>query len=415
MNFKDLVAEPRLLRAIEDLGWQTPTPIQVKAIPSVREGKDALGIAQTGTGKTGAFMIPVLERQFHREGLHTLVLCPTRELAQQVAEDARALAKHSELWVGEIVGGMPMRPQIRDLRAGFDVIVATPGRLNDHLERGNVDLSKVEVLVLDEADRMLDMGFRPQIEAILKKLPPARQTLLFSATMPNGVHALALRILKDPIWIEAARPATVADRVEQTVYSVRNEKKPDLLIDLLRQTHWEQVLVFTGRKTGADLLVARLKTAGIQAEVMHGDKDMSHRRRALDAFADGHVQVLVATDVAQRGLDIEGISHVVNYDVPQNAEDYVHRIGRTARAGASGTAVTFMAAHELTLVKDIERNLGAELPRISLQGFDYDSNFLEPPRPAHAAARLSRSGSRMGTRSTAQLTPEELKKLLKVG
>jgi ATP-dependent RNA helicase RhlE len=415
MSFQDLVAEPRLLHAIDSLGWQTPTPIQVKAIPAVREGKDVLGIAQTGTGKTGAFMIPSLERQFHKEGLHTLVLCPTRELAQQVAEDARALARNSELWVGEIVGGMPMRPQIRDLRAGFDVIVATPGRLNDHLERGNVDLSNVEVLVLDEADRMLDMGFRPQIEAILKRLPAHRQTLLFSATMPNGVHALALRILKDPVWIEAARPATVADRVEQTVYSVRNEKKPDLLIDLLRQTHWEQVLVFTGRKTGADLLVGRLKSAGIRAEVMHGDKDMSQRRRALDAFTDGHVQVLVATDVAQRGLDIEGISHVVNYDVPQNSEDYVHRIGRTARAGASGTAVTFMAAHEITLVKDIERSLGAELPRISLQGFDYDSNFLANDRPAPAAARVSRSGSRMGTRSSAQLSPEELKKLLKVG
>ncbi|MGH7470143.1 MAG: DEAD/DEAH box helicase [Longimicrobiales bacterium] len=404
-----------MLRAIEELGWHTPTPIQAKAIPAVREGKDVLGIAQTGTGKTGAFMIPALEHQLHREGLHTLVLCPTRELAQQVAGDARALAKHSELWVGEIVGGMPMRPQIRDLRAGFDVIVATPGRLNDHLERGNVNLSSVDVLVLDEADRMLDMGFRPQIEAILKRLPAKRQTLLFSATMPNGVHALALRILKDPLWVEAARPATIADRVEQTVYSVRNEKKPDLLIDLLRQTHWEQVLVFTARKTGADILVGRLKSAGIKAEVMHGDKDQSQRRRALDAFTDGHVQVLVATDVAQRGLDIEGISHVVNYDVPQNAEDYVHRIGRTARAGASGTAVTFMAAHEITQVKDIERMLSAELPRVSLQGFDYDSNFLESARPATTTAKVSRSGSRMGTRSSAQLSPEELKKLLKVG
>src|SRR5262245_9572504 len=415
MNFKDLVVEPRLLRAIEGLGWQTPTPIQVKAIPAVREGKDVLGIAQTGTGKTGAFMIPALERQYHREGLHTLVLCPTRELAQQVAEDARAMAKHSELWVGEIEGGMPMRPQIRDLRAGFDVIVATPGRLNDHLERGNVDLSQVEVLVLDEADRMLDMGFRPQIEAILRQLPAKRQTLLFSATMPNGVHALALRILSDPEWVEAARPATVADKVEQTLYSVRTEKKPDLLIELLKQTHWEQVLVFTSRKTGADLLVTRLQAAGIEAEVMHGDKDMKQRRKALEAFANGHVQVLVATDVAQRGLDIEGISHVVNYDVPQDADDYVHRIGRTGRAGASGTAVTFMAAHEISLVRDIERRLGAELPRISLQGYDYESNFLESPRPTAASAKVSRSGSRMGTRRPEELSPEELKKLLKVG
>ena len=415
MKFSELVKDPRLQRAIAEQGWEIPTPIQSKAIPAAHEGRDLVGIAQTGTGKTGAFMLPALQRQIEKEGLHTLVLCPTRELAQQVAADARVMAKHTELWVGEIVGGMPMRPQIRDLRAGFDVIVATPGRLNDHLERGNVDLSQVEVLVLDEADRMLDMGFRPQIEAILKELPAKHQTLLFSATMPNGVHALALRILNDPVWVEAARPATVADKVEQTLYSVRTEKKPDLLIELLKQTHWEQVLVFTSRKTGADLLVTRLHAAGIQADVMHGDKDMKQRRKALEAFTNGHVQVLVATDVAQRGLDIEGISHVVNYDVPQDADDYVHRIGRTGRAGASGTAVTFMAAHEISLVRDIERRLGSELPRISVQGFDYESNFLESARPSTSSAKVSRSGSRMGTRKTEELSPEELKKLLKVG
>ncbi len=415
MKFSELVTDPRLQRAVAELGWEIPTPIQSKAIPAAQGGRDLVGIAQTGTGKTGAFMLPALQRQIDKEGLHTLVLCPTRELAQQVAADARSLATHTELWVGEIVGGMPMRPQIRDLRAGFDVIVATPGRLNDHIERGNVDLSQVQVLVLDEADRMLDMGFRPQIEAILKQLPAKRQTLLFSATMPNGVHALALRILNEPDWVEAARPATVADRVEQTLYSVRTEKKPDLLIELLKQTHWEQVLVFTSRKTGADLLVSRLQGAGIQAEVMHGDKDMKQRRKALEAFANGHCQVLVATDVAQRGLDIEGISHVVNYDVPQDADDYVHRIGRTGRAGASGTAVTFMAAHEISLVRDIERRLASELPRISLQGFDYESNFLESPRQTASSAKVSRSGSRMGTRKSSDLSPEELKALLKVG
>ena len=414
MKFTDLIAAPQVRRAVQELGWTTPTPIQSKAIPVAREGKDIVGIAQTGTGKTGAFMIPAIEKQAGREGLKTLVLCPTRELAQQVAEDSRNLARHSELFVGEIVGGMPMRPQIRDLKAGFDIIVATPGRLNDHIERGNVDLSEVEVLVLDEADRMLDMGFRPQIESILARLPKKRQTLLFSATMPNGVHALALRILNEPVWIEAARPATVADKVEQTVYSVRQEKKPDLLIDLLKQTHWEQVLVFTARKTGADLLVTRLMAAGIEADVMHGDKDQKQRRKALDAFTNGHVQVLVATDVAQRGLDIEGISHVVNYDVPQEPEDYVHRIGRTGRAGASGTAVTFMAAHEISAVRDIERVIKMDLPRVSLQGFDYESNFLEDTRP-QAAAKTSRSGSRMGTRKASELSPEELRALLKVG
>ena len=415
MKFSDLKLEPRLQQAVTELGWETPTPIQYKAIPVAREGRDIVGIAQTGTGKTAAFMIPALERQLGREGLHTLVLCPTRELAQQVAEDARNLAKHGELFVGEIVGGMPMRAQVRDLRAGFDVIVATPGRLNDHLERGNVDLSGIEVLVLDEADRMLDMGFRPQIDAILKHVPTQSQTLLFSATMPNGVHALALRILKDPVWIEATPPSTIADNVEQTVYSVRKEKKADLLIELLQQTHWEQVLVFTSRKSGADILLSKLQAADIKADVMHGDKDMKQRRRALDLFTEGHIQVLVATDVAQRGLDIEGISHVVNYDVPRNADDYVHRIGRTARAGASGTAVTFMAAHELAPVRDIERRLGAVLPRISLPGFDYDSNFLVDSQPARSTAKVSRSGSRMGTRNIDELTPDELQRLLKVG
>ena len=416
MTFKDLVTEPRILRAVTELGWTHPTPIQQKAIPAVREGRDIVGIAQTGTGKTGAFMIPTLERQVGREGLHTLVLCPTRELAQQVAEDSRNLSKYGELFVGEIVGGMPMKPQIRDLQAGFDVIVATPGRLNDHLERGNVDLSEVEVLVLDEADRMLDMGFRPQIEAILAKMPRKRQTLLFSATMPNGVHALALRITQDPTWVEAARPATVADKVEQKIYSVRQDRKPDLLIELLKETHWEQVLVFTARKSGADILVSKLQAAGIEADVMHGDKDQKSRRRALDAFANGHVQVLVATDVAQRGLDIEGISHVVNYDVPQDADDYVHRIGRTGRAGASGTAVTFMAAQEIGLVKDIERAVGMALPRVSIKGFDYESNFLEASQPEKVAAKTDRrSGSRMGTRNAAELSPEELRALLKVG
>jgi ATP-dependent RNA helicase RhlE len=347
--------------------------------------------------------------------LHTLILCPTRELVQQVAEDARAIGKHTELWIGEIVGGVPMRPQIRDLRAGFDVIVATPGRLFDHVERGNVDFSEIDVLILDEADRMLDMGFRPQIEAILERLPKKRQTLLFSATMPNGVHALAMRILNDPLWVETTPQSTAALTVEQSIYSVRADKKPALLIELLQQTHWEQVLVFTARKSGADVLLTRLQRAGISVEVLHGDKDMKHRRRALDEFANGKVQVLVATDVAQRGLDIEGISHVVNYDVPRNPEDYVHRIGRTGRAGAEGTAITFMSGGELALINDIERVLGRKLPRVSMPGFDYDNGG----KPADAApkpdAKVTRTGGRMGSRNASELSPEQLRELLKVG
>ena len=415
MKFTDLTATPALLRAIEENGWTTPTPIQTKAIPAARDGRDVVGIAQTGTGKTAAFLLPSLERQIDKEGLHTLVLCPTRELAQQVAADARLLTKHTELWIGEIVGGMPMKPQIRDLAAGFDVLVATPGRLFDHVERGNVDLSEVQVLVLDEADRMLDMGFRPQIEAILERLPTKRQTLLFSATMPNGVHALALRITNDAVWVEASPQSTAATTVEQSVYSVRQDKKNDLLIDLLKQTHWEQVLVFTARKTGADQLLERLRKAGISAEVLHGDKDMKQRGRALAEFAAGQVQVLVATDVAQRGLDIEGISHVVNYDVPRNPEDYVHRIGRTGRAGAEGTAVTFMSGGELAAVKDIERVIGAKLPRISLPGFDYEGGVPDPAAAQARTGTTNRSGSRMGSRKAEELTPEQLRELLKVG
>jgi ATP-dependent RNA helicase RhlE len=343
MTFDEMnLAEP-LRRAIREQGWERPTPIQSKTIGPAREGRDIVGIAQTGTGKTAGFLLPTLEKQLHKEGLHTLVLCPTRELADQVMEDAKALTKHTELFCGVVVGGMPMRPQIRDLKAGFDVLVATPGRLLDHLERGNVKLDQIETLILDEADRMLDMGFRPQIEAIMKYIPTKRQTLFFSATMPNGVHALALRILNDPVWVEAAPQATVADHVDQKVYSVRSEKKSQLLIELLKETNWDQVLVFTATKAGADVLIVRLERAGIKADVMHGNKDMKQRRKALEAFADGKVQVLVATDVAQRGLDIEGISHVVNYDVPRDPEAYVHRIGRTGRAGASGSAVTFMS------------------------------------------------------------------------
>jgi len=412
MRFDEIVSSPPLLRAIAELGWQQPTPIQQLAIPPARTGRGLVGIAQTGTGKTAAFLLPALERQVDKEGLHTLVICPTRELAQQVADDARALARYTELWVGVIYGGVPMRPQTRDLRAGFDVLVATPGRLIDHLERGNVDLSTVETLVLDEADRMLDMGFRPQIEQVLKACPEERQTLLFSATMPNGVHALALRILRDPEWVSVTPRTTVADRVEQALYPVRPDRKPALLLELLSRGDMDQVLVFTATKAGADLLLSRLRGAGIACAVMHGDRDMKERQRALEAFTDGRVPVLVATDVAQRGLDIEGISHVINYDVPRNPEDYVHRIGRTARAGASGTAITFMTAGEVGAVHAIERTLGYKLPRVSLEGYDYAG---APAQPRAEELPAPRTRGRLGARRADELSPEQLKELLRVG
>jgi len=413
MTFEQLITSPELRRAVAELGWTEPTPIQKLAIPPAKAGRDIVGIAQTGTGKTAAFLLPSLERQIGGEGLRTLILCPTRELAQQVAADARDLSKHADMFIGEIVGGVKYGPQIRDLKAGFDVLAATPGRLFDHIERGNVDLSSVEVLVLDEADRMLDMGFRPQIDAILRHVPKQRQTFLFSATMPNGVHAMALRIMKDPEWLSVAPKGSTAANVEQKVYSVRSDRKAALLVELLEQTHWEQVLVFTARKSGADMLAARLRHANVNVTVLHGDRDMKERGKALRSFAEGEVRVLVATDIAQRGLDIEGISHVVNFDVPRNPEDYVHRIGRTGRAGATGDAVTFVSAGELVAWRDIERLLGKSVPRVSMPGFDYDIDVSGKAGPK--AVAVNRTGRRLGSRSTEELTPEELEKLLSVG
>jgi ATP-dependent RNA helicase RhlE len=410
-TFRDLGISEDRLAAVEAEGWTTPTPIQVKAIPSALEGKDVVGIAQTGTGKTGAFMIPSLDRIEPGGGLQILVLCPTRELAQQVAEDAKALARGSVFRVADIVGGVGYEPQNRALREGWEIIAATPGRFNDHLERGNVDLSGLRVLILDEADRMLDMGFRPQIEDVLRRAPRGRQSMLFSATMPQGVHALALQISKDPVWVEATPAGTTAEGIEELVYMVKPERKPDLLVHLLEQPDWDQVLVFTRTKVGADTLKARLDQKGVSADVMHSDRRMEHRVRALDRFTQGQVRVLVATDVAQRGLDVEGITHVVNYDVPLDPEDYVHRIGRTGRAGAAGNAVTFVTGGDLGYLKSIELRLGRSLERVSEEGFGYSGESQTLAR-REERSRHSRSGGGMGTRSATDLTEEELAALL---
>jgi len=411
-TFRDLGLTEARLAAIEAIGWSRPTPIQSKAIPSGLEGKDVVGIAQTGTGKTGAFMIPALERIEAGKGLQVLVLCPTRELAQQVADDTAALARGTRVRVEAIFGGVGYGPQIEALEKGFEVIVATPGRFIDHLQSKRVNLSLVRYLVLDEADRMLDMGFRPQIEQILRGLPGGRQTMLFSATMPHGVHDLASRITRDALWIEAARSGTTAEGIEELVYSVKPEKKPDLLLELLKSAGWDQVLVFTRTKAGADVLEARLQRDGISADVMHSDRQMRERTGALDKFATGKVRVLVATDIAQRGLDVEGITHVVNYDVPLDPEDYVHRIGRTARAGATGTAVTFVTATDLGALKTLEHRLGRPLERIHLAEFDYAGVPRTESRSTSRRGSRSRSPMGMGTRSVDDLTPEELAALL---
>ncbi len=407
-KFSELDLSEARLAAIEALGWTSPTPIQDKCIPVVLEGKDVVGIAQTGTGKTGGFMIPTLEQVTAGGGLQALVLCPTRELAQQVADDTVALSKGTNLRCEAIYGGVKYGPQIDALEKGFEIIAATPGRFMDHLQRRNADLSKVRFLILDEADRMLDMGFRPQIEQIMRTMPRKRQTMLFSATMPNGVHALALRITHDAEWLEAAPAGTAAEGISQVAYFVKPSRKPDLLLDLLGEEGWDQVLVFTRTKRGADALERRLERTNIKADVMHSDRQMSHRTRALDRFATGEVRVLVATDIAQRGLDVEGISHVVNYDIPLDPEDYVHRIGRTGRAGATGTAVTFVTAGDLGALQSLEYRLGHAIERVHLPEYDYAGTSMREQKKSEPKTR-SRG---MGARRDQELTPEELAALL---
>ena len=415
VTFKDLELSQDRLAAIEALGWTKPTPIQAKAIPAGLEGRDVVGIAQTGTGKTAAFMIPALEKLKAGKGLQVLVLCPTRELAQQVAEDTGALAKGTSIRCDAIFGGVSYKSQIDALEKGFEVIVATPGRFIDHMQSKRVDLSAVRYLVLDEADRMLDMGFRPQIEAVLREMPRQRQTMLFSATMPNGVHDLALRITREALWIEATPSGTTAEGITELFYSVKPEKKPDLLLALINQPGWEQVLIFTRTKAAADVLEGRLQREGIQTDALHSDRHMKQRTRALDRFASGKIRVLVATDLAQRGLDVEGISHVVNYDVPLDPEDYVHRIGRTGRAGATGTAVTFVTAADLGALRSLEHRLGRDVERLHLPEFDYAGTPRKESRSAASRGRKSRSPHGMGARSAADLSPEELDALLDPG
>lgn len=416
MKFEELKLAPELVRAVSELGYETATPIQAMAIPEALAGKDVLGRAQTGTGKTAAFILPTLQRLNGGDGLRALVLCPTRELAIQVAESASDYAKHTEMWIGCIYGGTPVQKDIRDLRAGYDLLVATPGRLIDHLERGNVDLSELEVLVLDEADRMLDMGFRPQINDILRHVPKKRQTLFFSATLPNEVKSLAYDSLNDPVTVEAAPHRTTAEGVEQFIYPVDRRKKTELLLELLQRPGMDSVIVFTRTKIGADRVVAQLERAGVEAVVMHGDRGMKDRVRALDQFREGKARVLVATDVAQRGLDVEGISHVINYDVPQDPDSYVHRVGRTARAGQTGEAITFMSPAEIGEVRAIEYHIGRELPRVELEGYGFGLATPEggATAPDPKAARASR-GFRMGSRAGQELSPEQLAELLRVG
>jgi ATP-dependent RNA helicase RhlE len=367
------IAAP-LLRAVKDAGYESPTPIQEQAIPLALKGRDLIGLAQTGTGKTAAFTLPILDRLLGGpRRTRALVLTPTRELCMQVEESFRKYGKQVELSVTPVFGGVPLEPQERALRDGADVVVATPGRLIDHMDRQNAALDDLEILVLDEADRMLDMGFAPQINTIVARLPRYRQTLLFSATMPPEVEALARKYLRRPVVVQVGRRSAAASTVTHYVYPVAQARKSALLADLLRRQNMEAVLVFTRMKIGADRVVRDLARLGITAAAMHADKTQAQRIRALDDFKRGQIRVLVATDIAQRGLDISGITHVINYDVPQQPEDYVHRIGRAGRAARDGDAYTFMAPDEITMVRTIERLLGQPIPRISVPGFDFGS------------------------------------------
>ena len=372
LTFADLGLHPDVLHAVKDAGYTHPTPIQAQAIPLALEGRDLIGLAQTGTGKTAAFTLPIVNQLMggpHR--VRALVLTPTRELAVQVDESFRKYAQHSGIKVLAVYGGVALEPQTKALKKGVDVIIATPGRLLDHLERQNVVFDDLEVLVLDEADRMLDMGFAPQINRVVAEIPKYRQTMLFSATMPPEVEALSRKYLRKPHVVQVGRRSMPAAGVTHAVYPVPRIRKTQLLTELLKDKAMDSVLIFTRTKHGADRVVRDLRQTGVEATAMHGDKTQKERTRALEDFKSGTIRVLVATDVAQRGLDISGITHVINFDVPQEPEDYVHRIGRTGRAESSGDAYTLMSPDEIAMVRTIERVIGQEIPRISVPGYDF--------------------------------------------
>ncbi len=373
MQFDDLKLIEPLLRAVRAEGYSTPTPIQEQAIPHVLEGRDLLGVAQTGTGKTAAFALPILQHlaQKPRQGHHirVLVLAPTRELASQIGDSFRAYGRNTGVKQVTIFGGVGQQPQVDKLRNGPDVVVAAPGRLLDLMNQGHVRLDKIEVFVLDEADRMLDMGFIHDVRRIIAALPKQRQTLLFSATMPDEIQDLAHNILIDPVKVEVTPVASTVEKIEQSVFFVEKKDKPALLEHLLQDKNISRVLVFTRTKHGANKVVQRLETARIHAEAIHGNKSQTAREAALKNFKSGRTRVLVATDIAARGLDVDEISHIINYDLPNEPETYVHRIGRTARAGASGIAFSFCDVEERAFLRDIERLIKLHVPVVEEHPF----------------------------------------------
>lgn len=395
MSFNELGLSAELLKAITEQGYHEATPIQLEAIPLILAGKDVMACAQTGTGKTAGFTLPLLQRlsqlpRQQRRVVQALILTPTRELAAQVEESVKTYGKHLPLRSIAIFGGVSLVPQVRTLRSGVDIIVATPGRLLDHISQGTIDLSQLEILVLDEADRMLDMGFFPHIRKILALLPQNRQSLLFSATFSPEIKKLAMDILRSPKMIEVARQNTTATTVSQIVYPVDSKRKRALLSHLINRENWEQVLVFTRTKHGANRLAEQLELDGISATAIHGNKSQSARTKALADFKLGIVRILVATDIAARGLDIDQLPHVVNFDLPNVPEDYVHRIGRTGRAGNEGAAISLVCIDEHKLLKDIERLLKCTIPTTMISGYEPDPTIKAEPIPN---GRMSSGGS----------------------
>jgi ATP-dependent RNA helicase RhlE len=393
-RFDTLPLDPKLLRAVEESGYLTMTPIQQKAIPIVLEGRDVMGAAQTGTGKTAAFALPLLQKMLKHENpsvsparhpVRALVLAPTRELADQVANSVKTYSKHTKLRATVVFGGIDMKPQTAELKKGVEVLIATPGRLLDHIEAKNAVLNQVEYVVLDEADRMLDIGFLPDLQRILSYLPKQRQTLLFSATFSPEIKRLAESYLQDPILVEVARPNATATNVEQRFYSVTSDEKRAAVLKLLKERSLGQALVFVNSKLGCARLARSFERDGLRTNALHGDKSQDERLKALDAFKRGEVDVLVATDVAARGLDIADLPAVFNFDVPFNAEDYVHRIGRTGRAGASGLAVTLVTRDDTRLVGDIEKLIKK---KIELEALELDDD--RPRREPRAEERPRR-------------------------
>ncbi len=397
MSFSQLGLSDALLRAVQERGYSEPTPIQQQAIPIVLSGQDLLAGAQTGTGKTAGFTLPILHllssqpqsqvqpsrsdqpKRVIRQSIRALILTPTRELAAQVEESVQTYGKYVKLSSMTLFGGVAIQPQIRRLRGGVDILVATPGRLLDHVQQGTVDLSQIEILVLDEADRMLDMGFIRDIRRIIALLPPYRQNLLFSATFSEQVKTLASGLLYEPQMIEVARQNATADTVAQKVYLVDRERKRHLLAHLIQTENWYQVLVFTRTKHGADRLVKQLAESRIPALAIHGNKSQAARTRALAKFKDGSLQVLVATDIAARGIDIIELAQVVNFDLPNVPEDYVHRIGRTGRAGSAGEAISLVCVDEYKLLSDIEKLIKQKPPRETVAGFEVDPQIKAEP------------------------------------